>query len=80
MLYQRVRGDVLSESNMCAGVCAQQSTVSSADCQIAGEALELLVTCLSLRQNLIPRFVNYSLCSLYLSFLCIMCYSSCLER
>ena len=40
-----------------AGVCAQQSQpVSSADCQIAGEALELFVTCLTLRQNLMGRF------------------------
>ena len=31
---------------------------SSVDCQIAGEALELLVTCLTLRQNLILRFYN----------------------
>ena len=37
------------------GVCSQQSAISSIDCQIAGEALELFVTCLSLRQNLISR-------------------------
>jgi len=41
-----------------AGVCAQQSNISSIDCQIAGEALELFVTCLSLRQNLISRFYD----------------------
>jgi ubiquitin carboxyl-terminal hydrolase 9/24 len=41
-----------------AGVCAQQSSISSLDCQIAGEALELFVTCLTLRQNLISRFYS----------------------
>merc|ERR1719270_164691 len=41
-----------------AGVCSQQSVISSIDCQIAGEALELFVTCLSLRQNLISRFYS----------------------
>ncbi len=51
------------------GVCAQQSSVSSADCQIAGEALELLVTCLSLRQNLIPKQVfSYLIFSLVTFF------------
>ena len=41
-----------------AGVCSQQSTISSSDCQIAGEALELFVTCLQLRQNLISKFYD----------------------
>ena len=41
-----------------AGLCSQQTNISSIDCQIAGEALELFVTCLSLRQNLISRFYD----------------------
>ena len=40
------------------GVCSQQTVISAIDCQIAGEALELFVTCLSLRQNLISRFYD----------------------
>jgi len=43
------------DQSLHAGVCSQQTTISSLDCQIAGEALELFVTCLSLRQNLISR-------------------------
>eukprot|EP00090_Calanus_glacialis_P047045 TRINITY_DN9530_c0_g1_i3.p1 TRINITY_DN9530_c0_g1~~TRINITY_DN9530_c0_g1_i3.p1 ORF type:complete len:2633 (-),score=502.34 TRINITY_DN9530_c0_g1_i3:271-7929(-) len=46
------------DQSLHAGVCAQQSNISSIDCQIAGEALELFVTCLSLRQNLIARFYD----------------------
>ena len=46
------------DQSLHAGVCSQQSTISSIDCQIAGEALELFVTCLSLRQNLISRFYD----------------------
>ena len=46
------------DQSLHAGVCAQQSNISSIDCQIAGEALELFVTCLSLRQNLISRFYD----------------------
>ena len=41
-----------------AGLCSQQTDISAIDCQIAGEALELFVTCLSLRQNLISRFYD----------------------
>ena len=41
-----------------ASICSQQTNISSIDCQIAGEALELFVTCLSLRQNLISRFYD----------------------
>ena len=47
-----------ADQSLHAGVCAQQTTISSLDCQIAGEALELFVTCLSLRQNLISRFYS----------------------
>jgi len=47
-----------NDQTLHAGVCAQQTTVSSVDCQIAGEALELFVTCLSLRQNLMSRFYD----------------------
>ena len=46
------------DQSLHAGVCSQQTTISSLDCQIAGEALELFVTCLSLRQNLISRFYS----------------------
>jgi ubiquitin carboxyl-terminal hydrolase 9/24 len=46
------------DQSLHAGVCAQQSTISSIDVQIAGEALELFVTCLSLRQNLMGRFYS----------------------
>jgi len=46
------------ELSLHAGICAQQTQVSPADSQIAGEALELLVTCLTLRQCLLPRFYS----------------------
>ena len=36
-----------------AGVCVKQSTVSAKDANIAKEALELLVTCLQLRSQLL---------------------------
>ena len=48
--------DTSTDQALHPGVCSLQSSISSIDCQIAGEALELFVTCLSLRQNLISRF------------------------
>lgn len=36
-----------------AGVCIRQQIISSQDCTIAKEALEILVTCLQLRNELI---------------------------
>ncbi len=40
------------------GVCVQQSFVHPGDSQIAGEALQLLVTCLQLRSNNMSLFYN----------------------
>jgi len=45
------------------GVCVQQSFVHPGDSQIAGEALQLLVTCLQLRSNNISLFYNLPLVS-----------------
>ncbi|XP_013409431.2 ubiquitin carboxyl-terminal hydrolase 24-like [Lingula anatina] len=41
-----------------AGVCAHQTSISNKDVTIAKEALELLVTCLQLRSQLIASFYN----------------------
>ena len=38
-----------------AGVCIKESNVSSKDANIAKEALELLVTCLQLRSQLLGK-------------------------
>lgn len=38
-----------------AGVCIRQQIISSQDCTIAKEALEILVTCLQLRCELIGK-------------------------
>lgn len=37
------------------GVCVKQHFISTKDCNIAKEALEILVTCLQLRSELIGR-------------------------
>ena len=44
-----------------AGVCSQQAKVSNIDVQIAGEAFELLVSCLTLRSNNVSCFYNLPL-------------------
>lgn len=44
-----------------AGVCAQQSIVSSGDCHIAEKAMELLVTCLQLRSTSLSSFYSLPL-------------------
>ena len=41
-----------------AGVCVKQKVVSQKDANIAQEALELLVTCLQLRSQLLATFYN----------------------
>ncbi|XP_065904481.1 ubiquitin carboxyl-terminal hydrolase 24-like isoform X2 [Dysidea avara] len=46
---------VLSKK-LASGICAAQTDVSSKDATIAGEALELLVTCLQLRSSLLNAF------------------------
>jgi len=44
------------------GVCAKQNYISTKDCNIAKEALEILVTCLKLRSELIGKFpIEHSL-------------------
>ena len=38
------------------GVCVKQNFISTKDCNIAKEALEILVTCLQLRNELIGKY------------------------
>ena len=40
------------------GICVQQNFISVKDCNIAKEALEILVTCLQLRSELIGNYVS----------------------
>ena len=44
-----------------AGICAQQKTVSAGDSQIAGQAFDLLITCLQLRNNNMNYFYDLPL-------------------
>lgn len=41
-----------------AGVCAQQGNLSTKDCNIAREALEILITCLQLRSGSLSEFLS----------------------
>lgn len=67
-IYQEVRLDICfpgstastgSESDcqsLHAGVCAKARDIPTKDCNIAREALEILITCLQIRCELIGRF------------------------
>ena len=56
-------GSSLDSQSLHAGVCAQQTIVGPRDCQIAGEAFELLVTCLQMRSSHLPAFLAHPLLS-----------------
>ena len=49
-------GSETEGNSLHAGVCVKQSTVSPKDAHIAKEALELLVTCLQMRSQLLGEY------------------------
>ena len=58
-LFIGSQGSTGSESDcqsLHGGVCAKQNFISTKDCNIAKEALEILVTCLQLRSELIGTY------------------------
>ncbi|XP_052274227.1 ubiquitin carboxyl-terminal hydrolase 24-like isoform X2 [Dreissena polymorpha] len=55
------QGSTSSESDsqsLHGGICIRQKFISTKDCNIAKEALEILVTCLQLRSELIAKFYS----------------------
>ncbi|KAL3868453.1 hypothetical protein ACJMK2_041259 [Sinanodonta woodiana] len=56
--YTGSTGSESDTQSLHGGVCVQQQVISTKDCNIAKEALEILVTCLQLRSELIATFYS----------------------